>query len=79
METLKLEQLAWYFKNNCVHSAPILSIMTVSNLHEDWACTDVQKQLFTPFGIDGVFYGTCHGIMNAECCFESKEALLESL
>lgn len=79
METLKLDDTAWYFKDNMVHSAPVLSIMVVENLHEDWVCTEEQKSLFTPFGKAGTFYGTCHGILNANLVFGTKEALLKSL
>lgn len=79
MSALKLDELAWYFKDNSVHSAPVLSIMRVENLHEGWAHTDIQKELFTPFGRSGTFYATCHGVISASLVYNSKEALLESL
>lgn len=79
MTILKLDELAWYFKDSKVHSASVLSIMTVENLHESWAHTDVQKELFTPFGWSGTFYATCHGVVSASLVFSTKEALLESL
>lgn len=63
---MKLDQMAYYLKDNRVHSAPILSIMTVENLHDDWDSTEAQVNTFTPFGKSGVFYNTCHGIISQE-------------
>ena len=74
---ITLNQTIWYINDGRVHSANVLSIMTVENLHEDWAHTTEQKGLFTPFGRAGTYYATCHGIFTK--VFDSKEALLASL
>jgi hypothetical protein len=67
----------WYMNEGRVHSAPILAKMIVENKHEEWACTEQQKGLFTPFGKTRTVYATCHG--QFEQVYPSKPALLESL
>jgi len=79
MFTFDLEQLIYYMLDNRVHSAPVLARMCVDNLHENWANTDKQKEVFTPFGKTGVYYATCHGIIPYRDAFGSKEDLLDSL
>lgn len=74
---VNLGQTVWYMAEGRVHSAPVLSIMRVENLHEDWAHTTAQKDLFTPFGASGTVYATTHGTFSN--VFESKEDLLDSL
>lgn len=74
---IKLDQTVWYMNDGRIHSAKILAIMTVDNLHEDWAHTTEQKELFTPFGKAGTYYATVHGIFTE--VFDSKESLLASL
>lgn len=72
-------QEVWYILENKIHSAPVLSIMTVENEHEDWAHTKEQKELFTRFGPAGVFIATVHTTLSAEKVFTSKEDLVASL
>jgi hypothetical protein len=73
------EQLVWYFLENKVHSAPIQSVMTVQNSHEDWAHTKEQKELFTRFGPAGTFIATVHTTLPVDKVFSSKEELVASL
>lgn len=75
----ELDQLIYYLRDNKVHGAPVLARMKVENLHSDWACTNAQKQVFTPFGEAGVFYGTCHGIIKEEDAYASKKELSSAL
>lgn len=75
--SMQVGQLVWYMNEGRVHSAPVISKMTVENAHEDWAHTDEQKRLFTRFGRARTVYATCHG--EFEEVYESKQALLESL
>lgn len=70
---------AFYLKDGKVHSAKILCKLTVENLHNDWDCTEVQKNIFNRFGKARAVYATCHGEFDAELCFSTKELLLESL
>lgn len=69
----------YYFRDNRVHSAPVLARMIVDNLHEDWAHTAEQKDLWTPWGKGGVYYRTCHGIFEHREVFGSKQELLDSM
>ena len=62
-----------------IHSAPILARVRVENLHEDWAHTKEQKELFAPFGPGGNKYATCHGLFSEDQFFSSKEELLASI
>ena len=57
----QLNQLIHYIREGKPHSAKILALRIVVNAHEEWANTDHQKFLFTPFGPAGVEYFTCHG------------------
>ena len=79
MVDVKVGTLIWYMMNGRFHSAPVLAKMVVENLHPDWTDTIEQARRFTPFGGSGTFYGTCHGLVNANEAFESKESLVESL
>lgn len=74
-----LGQEVFYFKDNRVHSAPVLSLTQVKNLHNDWDSTKGQEAVFTPFGKQGTWYATCHGVFSSKLVFSSKEELLESL
>lgn len=78
---MKVGQLAWYMKDNKVHSAKIMAKATVENMPdaEKIASTPEQKKIYTPFGNAGVEYSTIHGIFPDDKVFESKEALLKSL
>lgn len=75
----ELNQTIYYMRGNKVHSAPVNSRMVVENAHEDWARTDEQKKSWMPFGEAGVFYFTCHGHVNEEEAFASREELLQNL
>lgn len=74
-----LEQTIYYVRNDRVHSAPVLARIIVENAHDDWACTDAQKELFTPFGKGREAYATCHGFVPAEDAFASKQDLVNFL
>lgn len=71
----ELGQLIYYIRENRLFSAPVLARIKVENLHQDLAHTNEQKKLFTPFGESGVFYGTCHGIINESEAYSSREDL----
>jgi hypothetical protein len=53
--------------------------MQVENLRQDWACTKEQKSFYMPFGEAGVFYSTCHGIVNEAEAFSSKDDLAKAI
>ncbi len=74
-----LEQTIYYIRNDRIHSAPVLARIIVENAKEDWACTDAQKELFTPFGKGREAYATCHGFVPVEEAFASKQDLVDSL
>ena len=75
----ELDQIVFYIADNKICGAPILARMYVDNLHEDFAHTKEQRELFTPFGLSGVFYATCHGIIQEDNVFASKSELLDSI
>ena len=77
MPKYKIDQKIYYIHNNKIHSAPVLSRMSVENKHE--ADTPEQMDLFTPFGASGVMYATCHGIFLEKYVFSSKKDLIDSL
>jgi len=75
----ELDQLVYYIENNKVHSAKVIARMKVENLHPDWNSTKAQREAFTPFGSEGVFYSTCHNIYPENLLFASREELAQSL
>ena len=75
----KLDQVLHYMRDNKPHSAPVLARMQVENLREDWAHTQEQRNLFTPFGPAGIYYATCHGLVREGEAFASMAAMLESM
>jgi len=79
MFTFELWTSIYYLLDNKVHSAPVLARMCVDNAREDWANTNAQKELYTPFGKAGVYYATCHGIISEHDAFGSREDLAGSL
>lgn len=80
MFKFELDQTVWYFKNNSVHSAPILSRKYVDNVFsKKERCTDIQEEAFSKLGNECIRYATIHSILNESEVFESKEALLNSL
>jgi len=76
----KCNDIIFYMLNNKVHSAPILSTLTVKN-SENHASGYNKEQLkfFRRFGEDRTQYATCHGIVNDVDAFISKEALVMEL
>lgn len=74
-----LGQTIYYLIDNKIHSAEVLSRSFVDNLHEDWNSTKTQCSTFKAFGDTGVFYSTCHGIVNEKLAFPTKEELTKSL
>ena len=79
MNKYKLGETVFYMIDNKPHSAPILSIMIVQNAHEDWADTDVLRDLFTPFGKSRIVYATCHGQIDESECYASKREMYMKL
>jgi hypothetical protein len=75
----ELDQLIYYFRNNKIHSAPVLCRVCVENLHDDWAHTEQQKYTWQHFGPSGVRYYTCHGEIAESAAFGSKQELIDSL
>lgn len=75
----ELGSLIWYIRNNKVHSAPVLARMVVDNLYQEKAHTQQQKELYMPFGEEGIFYYTVHGMVTNREAFGSKQDLLDSL
>lgn len=75
----ELNQMLHYVRDNKPHSAPVLARMLVDNLREEWAHTQEQRNIFTPFGPRGVYYSTCHGLVREDEAFDSQAALLASL
>lgn len=78
MFKFSLGQVVWYLDENKVHSAPVLSRMCIDNHHDDWACTNEQKEVFQRFGASTVKYATIHGEYHEGSLFGSKEELLKS-
>lgn len=76
---MNVGELIYYMRENCIHSAPILSKMIVENGNEHLASTSEQKEVFTPFGPAGIIYATCHGKVNSNEAFKSPEALFAYL
>jgi hypothetical protein len=79
MFKFELNQTIYYIRNNRLHSAPVLARMRVENLREDWAHTQEQKSLFTPFGVACECYATCHGIVTEKEAADSKEEIVKKL
>lgn len=79
MFTFELGQTIYYIREDRIHSAPVLARMCVENEHDDWASTEAQKALFTPFGPSDVIYATCHGLISNRHAFGSRQDLIDSL
>ena len=79
MFKFELGQTIYYIRNDRIHSADVLARIIVENAKEDWACTDAQKELFTPFGKSREAYATWHGFVPVEDAFGSKQDLVDSL
>lgn len=79
MFKFELDHVIYYIRNDRIHSAKVLARIIVENAHDDWACTDAQKELFTPFGKSREAYATCHGFVPVEEAFASKQDLIDSL
>jgi hypothetical protein len=75
----ELGQIVYYMMDGRPHSAPILSRMKVENAHEDLVHTDAQKGLFTQLGKARVLYATCHGQIEEEYCYTTKEEMISDL
>lgn len=76
----KIDQTVWYIMNNTVHSGSVLSRKYVDNYFtRDKIYTTTQDEAFCKFGKEEVVYATIDGVFPAECLFESKDALNESL
>lgn len=76
----KVKRLIWYMKEGRIHSAPILSKMTVENAYgNEYVHTDVQKEFFQRFGEGGIYYATCHGIVAHENAYPNEDCLMRAL
>lgn len=75
----ELGQVIYYMLNGKPHSAAVLSRMRVENLHDNFVSTDAQKSTFTKFGHTGVMYATCHGVIDEENAFASRDELKEAV
>lgn len=75
----ELGQVIWYIMDNRVHSAPVLARMIVDNLSQDKAHTQEQKKIYMPFGEEGIYYHTVHGLVTNREAYGSKKDLLDSL
>jgi len=75
----ELGQKIWYIKNDRVHSAPVLSRMTVENMNEGMAHTKDQKMLYMPFGYTGTYYNTVHGVVSGQEVYGSKADIIKAV
>ena len=75
----ELGQLIYYMQDNKVHSAPVLARKQVENA-KDYNELGTEDMAFAaPWGTAGIWYKTCHGIIDQNDAFASREELLESL
>lgn len=74
---MEVGDLIFYMNDGRVHSAALLSKLTVENAHEDFAHTPEQCEFFTRFGTTRTVYATCHG--EFEKVYSTKEELLSAL
>jgi len=72
-----LKQVVWYFRDNIVHSAPVLSRRYVDNVHS--ARTEAQKEIFNGLGPTGITYKTIHDVYSEGDLYPTKEDLMGSL
>ena len=79
MFKFELDQFIYYIRNDRIHCARVLARIIVENAYENWAHNDVQKELFTPFGVGREAYSTCHGFVPANDAFASRQDLVNSL
>jgi hypothetical protein len=71
-----LNQEIWYLDMNKVHCAPVISRRCIDNSnHEGGGSSSFYQQ----WGRACIEYKTCHGIVEQDLCFASKEELLASL
>ena len=66
----KLGDFIHYLRETRPHIAPVLTVVTVENAHDDWASTEEQAHLFQPFGPSGKVYCTVHGMVEAKDVLE---------
>ena len=74
----KIEDLIFYFVDNAVHSAPVLSRKYVDNGKVKPSNME-QEEFFRRFGETTIQYATCHGVFDESKVFGSREELIESL
>lgn len=79
MFKFELNDTIYYLRANKVYSAPVLARMWVENAHPDWNSTNVQREMYQPFGHAREVYATCHGLVTAEDAHISPQALAYSL
>jgi hypothetical protein len=75
----ELKQTIYYLRENRMHSASVCTRMNVENVFDDWCCTDEQKEAWQKFGVSGIKYVTCHGVVDESEAYASKEELRDSL
>lgn len=74
MFKFELDQLVYYLLENKVHSAAVLSRIIAENKRDE-----EPENFYQQFGESKVQYATCHGVIDADKAFGSKEELLKSL
>ncbi len=76
----ELGQLVYYVHDDSICAAKITSRSLVENVKNDWRSdNDVQKEVWLPFGFNGIRYQTSHGTLNEHQIHASKEDLLAAL
>ena len=75
----ELGQTIYFMYDNKIYSAPVFARMKVENVHEDWTSTEEQRKTFTPFGVTGEFFATCHGTILGCDAYVSAEELCAAL
>jgi len=76
----ELGQLVFYVHDNNICSSKVLARSVVENVKNDWRSdNDVQKEVWLPFGYNGIRYETCHGTRDEHQLHASREELLEAM
>lgn len=76
----EIEQIVYYFRDNRVHSAPVLSRMYVENSPmEHCAANKEQRELYAVFGPSRIMYSTVHGTFDEDELFGSRSELADFL
>jgi hypothetical protein len=74
-DAVQLGYIIHYVRNDKPHSAPVLTRMTVENLHDDWNSTKEQRATFQPAGPSRIVYFTVHGMVQEDEITKVEESL----